>query len=319
MDSKMVLTTQTNNAQMMIDRYAASMDIKAKSKDTYIKGLRNFFRWLSDNSISAPARSDILSYKGYLFHNYSPSTVSTYITAVKSFYSYLESEKINTDNVTAGVKGAKSARGFRKDALTVGQAKRVLSSINQDGVIGARNFAIVNLLTRTALRTVEIERADIADIRQSGGEALLYIQGKGRDEKDEFVVLTEAALRPILDYIAMRGKPSPDEPLFASHSDRNSGGRLTTRSIRRLIKTSFINAGCQSGRLTAHSLRHSAITFSLLGGATLQETQAMARHRNINTTMIYAHNIDRINRAGERKIDFVLDGTIQTDSESVII
>jgi integrase/recombinase XerC/integrase/recombinase XerD len=301
-----------NSVQAMIDCYTASMDIKAKSKDTYIKGLRNFFHWLTDNTISSPTRQDILSYKDYLLSHYAASTVSTYLTAVKSFYSYLESEKINTDNVTAGIKGAKSARGFKKDALTIEQAKTILSSIDQNSIIGARDYAIVNLLTRTALRTIEIERANVGDIRQSGGEALLYIQGKGRDEKDEFVVLTESTLRPILNYLSMRGKTDPDEPLFISHSDRNNGGRLTTRSIRRLIKDSLIHAGYNSDRLTAHSLRHTAITFSLLGGATLQEAQAMARHRNINTTMIYAHNIDRINKASERKIDFILDGAIQS-------
>ena len=120
-------------------------------------------------------------------------------------------------------------------------------------------------------------------------------------------MLTEATLEPINDYLNARQERDPKAPLFASHSNRNNGGRLTTRSISRIVKEAMKDAGINSDRLTAHSLRHSAITFSLLGGATVQEAQALARHKNINTTLIYAHNIDRIGRAPERKIDNYLD------------
>lgn len=53
------------------------------------------------------------------------------------------------------------------------------------------------------------------------------------------------------------------------------------------------NAGYDSDRLTAHSLRHTAITLSLKNGESLQEVQQFARHTNINTTLIYAHNLER--------------------------
>ena len=66
-------------------------------------------------------------------------------------------------------------------------------------------------------------------------------------------------------------------------------------------------AGIDSERLTAHSLRHSAITYSLLGGATLQEAQQLARHTSILTTTIYAHNINRLAARTENKIDMFLD------------
>jgi integrase len=54
-----------------------------------------------------------------------------------------------------------------------------------------------------------------------------------------------------------------------------------------------VAAGYDSSRLTAHSLRHTAVTLSLLGGKSLQEVQQFARHTNIATTQIYAHNLDR--------------------------
>jgi integrase/recombinase XerD len=91
-----------------------------------------------------------------------------------------------------------------------------------------------------------------------------------------------------------------------SHSDRNFGKRLTTRSISRIVKDNLRKVGIDSSRITAHSLRHTAITLALQAGASIQEAQALGRHANINTTMIYAHNINRITHAPERKIDELL-------------
>lgn len=306
MENLTVRNTLTTSIVEIIDQYLAQLDVKPKSRDTYKKSLKQFTNFIETrNGVDPLTRTDILAYKSFLQEHYSACTISTYMTAVKGLFVYLEAEKI-TPNIAAGIKGAKAQRGFKKDALTVEQAKIFLGSIDTESLEGKRNFALVNLLLRTGLRTIEIERSNIADIRQEGGTALLYIQGKGRDEKDAFVVLTESTHRPIREYLKARGATDPSEPLFTSHSDRNNGGRLTTRSLSRIVKESLISAGLESDRLTAHSLRHTAVTFSLLGGATIQETQGMARHSNINTTMIYAHNINRVKQAPERKIDALL-------------
>lgn len=271
----------------------------------YKKGLKNFLAWITEQGIGQINREHILAYKQHLLDNYKVNTVNNYLTAVRSIYSFLEAERISP-NITGGVKGAKQARGFSRDALTLDQARKVLHDLKRINIEDKRDYAIINLLIRTGLRTIELERANIEDIRQEAGQALLYIQGKGRDDKDAFVLLTGETLNPIHDYLRERGKTKPQEPLFASHSDRNRGGRLTTRSLRRLVKAGLRRVGIDSDRITTHSLRHTAVTLSLLGGATIQETQALARHSNINTTMIYAHNIDRIGKAPERKIDAIL-------------
>lgn len=290
----------------IIEQYIGQLDVKPKSKETYRKSLKQFINFVDTRDNKALLnRSDILAYKAYLLENYTACTVSSYLTAVKGLFTYLEAEKISP-NIANGIKGAKHQQGFRKDALTVEQAKLLLTGIGTATIEGKRDFALVNLLVRTGLRTIEAERADIDDIRQEGGEALLYIQGKGRDSKDAFVVLTESTQKPIRDYLKARGKLDKGAPLFASHSDRNNGGRLTTRSISRIAKESLKHVGIESDRLTAHSLRHTAVTFSLIGGASIQEAQSLARHQNINTTLIYAHNINRVKQAPERKIDALL-------------
>ncbi len=81
-------------------------------------------------------------------------------------------------------------------------------------------------------------------------------------------------------------------------------------SVGQIIKKYLRCIGLDNRRITAHSLRHTAITFSLQGGATIQEARAFARHASINTTITYAHNVNRIVNAAERKIDMILDTSI---------
>ena len=84
---------------------------------------------------------------------------------------------------------------------------------------------------------------------------MLYVHGKGRQPKDEFVVLTDAAVRPIYSYLALRESRGKGEPLFASLSNKSYGKRLTTRFVRRIAKNALLKAGFDDSRLTAHSMR----------------------------------------------------------------
>jgi len=290
-----------------LDQFFLSLDVKDSTKKAYRKSLKRFIEWITEKGMVTPTREDILAYKSHLrAQGLSSLTLSSYIVAVRRFFEWAEGMKLYP-NIAKGIKGAKRAKGFRKDSLTVAQVKKLLSNIDRSSSQGKRDYAMLNLITRTGLRTIEVIMANTGDIRQKGGEAVLWIQGKGRDAKDDFVLLTEETLTPINEYLKTK-KVEEIEPLFTSLSDRNRGKRLTTRSIRRLAKRHLRNIGLDNGRLTAHSLRHTAITLSLQGGATIQEAQALGRHADINTTLIYAHNINRIAQAPERKIDAILRG-----------
>lgn len=298
---------QSLDYTVIIERFLSAHDIKPKSKETYRRALRQFFTYLADNGITKPTRETLLAYKTYLIDKkLSAYTVSSYIIATRKLFQWTESEHIYP-NIANQIKGQKKPKGFKKDALSLKQARALLAGIENETLTGARDFAIVNLLVRTGLRTIEAVRANIEDIRQQGDQAVLYIQGKGRDSKDDIVVLTEETLVPIRAYITMRGRGVKDgSPLFISHSDRNYAGRLTTRSVSRIVKDRLSETGLDDKRLTAHSLRHTAVTFSIIGGATIQEAQSLARHSDINTTLIYAHNLDRLSKAPELKIDALL-------------
>jgi len=296
-----------SGVQEFTDPFIKAQDVGDNSKLSYRKSLKPFASWLIENQKVQPDRGTILEYKDYLkSKELSASTISAYIVVVRKFFSWLESEKLYP-NIARSVKGMKASKGFKKDRLSVDQVKELLSNVDLESLQGKRDYAMINLMVRTGLRTIELSRANVEDIRQERGQAVLYIQGKGRDQKDDFVILTDSTLKPINIYLMARGTNKDKQPLFTSLSDRNFNQRLTTTSISRVVKTSLRNIHLDNSRLTAHSLRHTAITLCLEGGATIQEAQQMARHSNVNTTMLYSHNINRIKSAPEKKIDNILN------------
>ncbi len=306
------LATRPASLEDLAQAFLKDMDIKEHSIATYKRSLKQFILWLQETGrasrMATLEREDILAYKQSLASK-SSYTISAYLTAVRKFYQWLESKKLYPD-ISRGIKGAKKPRGFRKDVLSPEQIKKALEFVDRSSASGLRDYAILQLLFRTGLRTIEVSRATIGALRQEpglkAGEAVLWIQGKGRDEADEFVLLTPETLQPIQEYLEARGKVFCHEqsPLFSSESDRNYAEPLSTRSISRIVKEALRRAGLDDSRLTAHSTRHTAITLAILGGASPQQAQAMARHSDIKTTLGYFHNLDRVKAGAERYINF---------------
>lgn len=302
------IVTMSDMATLM-ERFMASQDCSASSKRTYRRQIKQYFAWLQETNtvqrIGSMTRIDILVYKRFLRHERKLSiyTINGYLTVIKKLYTWLESEKLYP-NIARGVKGYKKPRGHRKDCLSAEQLNKALDTLDRTELTGLRNFALFNLMARTGLRDIEVARAQMGDMRTESGQAVLWIQGKGRDMKDEYVVLTKKAMYPILDYLRARQASNAEEPLFCSLSNRNKGKALKTRSISRIVKNMLKQIGLGDARHTAHSLRHTAITLAILGGAEPTQVQAMARHSDPKATMGYYHNLDRIESAAEKSIDF---------------
>jgi integrase len=167
----------------------------------------------------------------------------------------------------------------------------------------SRDRAILTLMAYTALRTVEVHRADLADLRTETGKLVLAVQGKGRRSKDEIVVIDNPeAVEALYTWLAQRG--DAPGPLFTSMSDRNRAGRLSLSAIRTIVKGMFKQAGIVDESKTTHSLRHTAITNAIANHASVTSVREMARHKNVETTMIYFHERDRIANAAEGYIQY---------------
>lgn len=282
-----------------IEQFLLSQDVTQGSRQTYRSALRQFFVWFHDNNITNPTRETILEFKESLdARGLRPFTRSGYLVAVRRFFEWAESLKLYP-NIAKGIKGARRAvKTHQKNSLTIEQIEKLLDSIEQKTLVGKRDFALINLLFRTGLRLIEIKRAQVCDLemKDDGEGALLWIRGKGRDGKDDFVVVTDEALDPIRRYLQQRKSKNTKDPLFASISDRNRGKYITTQSLSRIIKQRLRAAGIQSARITAHSLRHTFGVMAIQAGASLYEVQLAMRHTAPATTEIYLGDIERAKR-----------------------
>lgn len=287
-----------------VEVFLGECDIRANSKNVYRRGLLYFFRWVDSTgrTISNLTRADILAFKDTLLSTHSNLSVAGYLVALRRFYEWCEGNKLYP-NIAKGIKSPKRKNAYLKEHLRENQIADLLAHFEGN----TRDYAIVNLLLRTGLRCIEVVRANVEDITFKGGQRILKIWGKGRDERDAFVVLTDKAYAPIKAYLDTRGTTTLKEPLFISTSNRNLKGRLTTRSISKICKEGFRAIGIDGKEYTAHSLRHTTAVLLLKNGS-LADVQSVLRHSSPATSQIYTKSIEeelRLQNPSEMKLDTV--------------
>ena len=300
-----VVILTTPGIYSMVDSFISAQDIKQNSKDLYRRTLQQYLNWVDEKyySLADITRVEILEYKEKLLASRMSSlTVGSYITSVRRFYEWAESNKYYP-NVAKGIKTPKRKQQFRKQPLLPAQATELLNYYQDKA---PRDYAIINLLLRTGLRTIEVIRANVEDIVFKGSQRVLLVHGKGRDEKDNFVLLTDKAFKPIEEYLATRGKVSPTDPLFISTSNNSKGDRLTTRTISSIAKEGLRAIGLDNKSFTAHSLRHTTAVNILRAGGSIETAQFTLRHTSPATTQIYTATLNeerRLQNSGEALLD----------------
>lgn len=298
-------SSPSNGWESALAYFVSGQDVKESSRNLYSRTLKLFFEWTEANGkrVDDLTRTDILEYKDDLFSKgLSSLSVASYLTSLRKFYEWAEGEKLYP-NIAKGVKTPRRVQAFKKQHLTEEKSSELLTHFEN---MSLRDFAIVNLILRTGLRTIEVVRADVGDITFKGNRRILRVWGKGHDTKDDFVVLTDKAYIPIKNYLATRKGAKANEPLFTSGSHRNTGERLTTRTISGLCKGGLKAIGLDGREFTAHSLRHTTAVAILKNGGSLTDAQTLLRHTSPTTTQIYTESIKeelRLKDAPETLID----------------
>lgn len=283
--------------------WVESLDVKPITRTAYSASLKAFFLWTTKTGrgldLLAP---DILAYKQYLLDRKSNLTATAYLTAVRLFYGWLEGRRIYP-NIAKGVRSANRSGKYQRQYLTPEQVAALLSQYAP----GSRDYALVNLAVRTGLRTIEISRARIQDLTVKQGRRVLMVHGKGRDHREDYVILTDKAIAPIMEYLeTYRTGAALGEPLFTNESRNGNGQALTTRSIRAIVGRGLDAIGLTTREYTAHSLRHTAAVHMIKAGKSLDEVQGELRHTSPATTQIYLKTIaddQRLSRAAISVLD----------------
>lgn len=327
MENEITIKNNSNQLQNlnitneMMNSFINYTDVSKITLRGYKTCLKHFFCYLQAMNISQPNRQTILSYKEFLTNpdiktaeriaelqnqlsfstkrirpksEFSTGTQRQYLRAVKQFFEWTETENIYP-NASKNIKTASVKQdNSRRDAFSGEDIKMILDAIDITTEQGARDYAIILLCVLCALRIIEVQRANIDDIETIKGRNRIYIQGKGHTSKDDYKDVAPELMDVIEHYLTFRTDLSSKQPLFSGLStSKNKGGRLTEPSLSRIIKTRIKNAGFDSKRLTAHSLRHASVTIVYEETGDKYKAQQHARHIDSKTTEIYMHSNEK--------------------------
>ena len=210
------------------------------------------------------------------------TSIGRKLAAVRGFFRFCVREGRLARDPSAGV-GTPKARRRLPVHLSLDEMDRLLAVPGGDTVLGLRDRAIVELLYSSGLRVSELVGLDWAHVDEDAES--VRVLGKG--QKERVVPVGRPALRALTAYriaCAAAGGPKTAGAVF-----RNvRGGRLTTRSVARLIGKHVAASGSPK-RATPHALRHTFATHLLGGGADLRAIQEMLGHRSLSTTQRYTH------------------------------
>lgn len=271
---------------------------------TYHRGIRLFGEWWANQRGNIVTSDTIRHWLSSLRDQYkSPSAINVRYAGVRHFFAWAHQRGYIEVNPTEDVKGAKR-KGTKKrhlrDPLTDDEARRLLDAPNCATPQGARDYAILAIMLHTAVRTIELHRADLGDLRNKQDRLVLEVQRKGHEDKDE-IILPASAVDALMNWLDLRGM-SPG-PLFISLSNRSEGQRLGLRSYREIVKGYMQSVGIDSPRKTTHSLRHTAIS-KAAENATPFEVQSMTGHESLDTILIYYRNQKRFDNPVEDRITY---------------
>lgn len=276
-----------------IDSFILDLDRSAITKSSYKQILKDFSIYLRSNDIMKPKTRHLIEYKESLSKRLSPNSVQKVIVVLHRFFRYLAGREIYPD-ISGGLNPMKTTKVMKRDVLNVDDVTALINIAKEKSYRSLedyRNYAMLSLIATTGLRTIEVERAEVADLSMINKGHILYVRGKGRDDKSEYVKISDEVYNIIETYLANRR----DEfaPLFITHGHNSYGNPIRTRTIREVIKNFLLEAGLEDRNMSAHSLRHFVCSEILRSGGSLEEAQQVLRHRDISTTQIYNHSLKR--------------------------
>ena len=258
---------------------------KGLSKNTlsaYKRDMKKYGSFLLDNKtdILDATKEDIVRFLDILKEQgYSVSSIGRAISSIRSFYRYINYERISDNNPTENITSPKKWKTVPK-ALSLRDVISLLEA-NRESRFALRDVAMLELLYSSGLRVSELISIKMEDINFEAG----YIRVFGKGSKERLVPMNERVIEKIKDYNEnlrpkLLKKPDSSLHLFLS----NRGKQITRQRFWQTLKEIGKIRGI---KVTPHMIRHSFATHLLEGGADLRAVQKMLGHSDISTTQIY--------------------------------
>ena len=262
------------------------LDINEATRADYKARIGEFIRFVEQHGLKA---STLLEYRRYLAsrNDYAISTKNKYFTTAKRYAGILYNAKLIPLDISKDISGGE-LKGFvqnkkhKKDGVQADEVARLTEYFSglDDTKQAKRLKALFSLLIYQGLRQVEITRLDVTDIDLRTSKA--FILGKGRDDKEP-IALHPYTTQAISDYLEAYNKRSG--ALFTSESNNAKGQRITTRSVRQLVKDVLTELDIDN---STHGFRHYFTTAMIKGyKGDLLAVAHYTRHKSLEMLQVY--------------------------------
>lgn len=258
----------------------AEKDVSAHTIRAYSNDLKEFHSF----SDKKPEDIDNLEIRSFLaslhYRKLKKSSISRKLATIRSFYKYLHKEGYVKKNPAKLVSSPRLPKQLPK-FLTIDETFSLMNAPEGDTFKATRDKSVIELLYSSGLRVSELTSLDISDLNIK--ESIVRVKGKGK--KERITPVGTNAMTAIKDYLPERiSLKKKSQALFLN----NRGGRLTQRSVRRILLQYCRIAGLK-GYPSPHTLRHTFATHLLHGGADLRAIQELLGHSSLSTTQRYTH------------------------------
>ncbi len=235
---------------------------------------------------------DVRSYVGTLvLAGARKSTVSRKLAAVRSFYRFLARKGRGQGGPSQWIPLPRERKRLPA-FLDPGQAAALMELPKGDGLLARRDRAIMEMLYGCGLRVSELCSLRVEDVDLIGEQ--VKVRGKGSRER--IVPVGRMAANAVRAYLEVRKGARCPWLVLNRH-----GGRLTARSVRRLVRSYSRRLPALPEGVSPHALRHSFATHLLEAGADLRAVQELLGHASLATTQRYTHvTLERMRKIYEQ-------------------
>lgn len=278
-----------DNCELFVEYLQIERNASPYTIEYYQNDLDDFSSFLKLETMEKLSDIDHRVIRLYLTNLYerqlSRRSVSRKISALRSYFRFLEREKIVNNNPFAVISLPKAEKRI-PDFLYKEELSRLFEVNDLTTPLGQRNQVLIEILYATGIRVGECQKIQLTDIDPMIGS--LYIQGKGN--KDRYVLFGEFAKEALEKYIndgrekLLQKHEKPSDYLFLN----SRGDPLTTRGIRGILNK-MVEKSALTVKVNPHKLRHTFATHMLSEGADLRTVQELLGHENLSSTQIYTH------------------------------
>ena len=278
---------QLDRLQFIKNQIFETIDVSENTRQEYGSRIKHFIQYVQTNGIN---QSTYLGYKRFLSANdtFSVSTKNKYLISAKVFLDGLYRLQLIPIKITDNIKGFKQSKIHKKDGLTDTDIEKLqhYCSTLELTLSNQRLRAIIALFLFQGLRQIEVSRLDVDDIDLRTKVA--FIHGKNKDDKEP-IHLHPETVRVLRSYL--RDFNYCTGALFRSDSNHCKGQRITTKSIREIIKQAFKELDIDG---TTHGFRHFFITKLIKSyKGELLTVSKYSRHSSIQMLEVYNDEVIR--------------------------